>query len=66
MADEKQEAVRAAMPGLPSQVVQMVQSAPADTCGSCAAFNGGRCSYRNVLVAPLDPGCDFYESDEVS
>lgn len=64
VTDQKQEEVRAALPGLPSHVVQMVQSAPADSCGSCAAFSDGRCSFRNVLVALADPACDFYESSE--
>lgn len=65
--DDKQEAIKAAMPGLPSGVVQMVQSVTPDTCGACESFDPdtGRCGARGFVVAARDPACDFYaDKDE--
>lgn len=61
--DEKQEAVKAALPGLPQHVVNMVQSVRPGTCGACAAFDQetGACEARGFRVSPSDPACDFFE-----
>ena len=58
--DKVQQAVAKAMPGLPAQVVAMVEAPRAETCGACEAFDDGRCTFRGLLIARNDPACDFY------
>ena len=52
-------AVAEAMPGLPQGVVNLI-TLPEGTCGRCIAFQEGRCTERNFLVAETAPGCDLY------
>jgi hypothetical protein len=32
----------------------------ASTCGGCLSFNEGRCLERDLIVQPIDPGCDLF------
>lgn len=61
--NKKQEAVQKSMPGLPAQVVQMIQELPAgEVCGRCTAFNAqtGQCAERLLIVSAKDPGCILF------
>jgi hypothetical protein len=62
-----QEAVMKAMPGLPNQVVEMIQDLPAGAiCGNCVAFNRetGLCQERQLTVVARDPGCVLFVQKE--
>lgn len=62
-----QETVRKAMPGLPKQVVEMIQETPqGETCGNCSAFNRqtGQCHERQLVVSFRDPGCPLFVAKE--
>lgn len=48
--------VEAQMPGLPSGVIQMLDTTP-DTCGKCSNFDGQRCLDRALMVSAGDPAC---------
>lgn len=63
---DKQTAIEEAMPGLPQNVVAMIEPLPSGVCGSCTAYDAdaGRCTFRNFLVKPRDPACDMYTQDE--
>jgi len=64
-----QAVVEKAMPGLPKQVVEMVQAIPAgEVCGRCTAFDQktGQCKERLLIVSAKDPGCPiFVQAEEV-
>lgn len=64
--DDKQEAMKEAMPGLPNQVLAMVQTVSPDTCGACGSFDeaSGLCSARGFRVAAKDAACAFFEEKE--
>jgi hypothetical protein len=49
------------MPGLPKQVVAMIDDQPPGTCGSCTAFKDGNCLERHFTVKRLDPACPMYD-----
>lgn len=53
-------AVEAAMPGLPSHVVAMIDQASPGTCGGCAAFSDGQCTERGFGVGGRDTACMLY------
>jgi len=56
-------AVAMNMPGLPTEVVGMMQATPeGEVCGACEAFNAEThmCSYRNMFAQAKDPGCPFF------
>lgn len=60
---ERQEAVKASLPGLPEHVVDLVREAPhGEVCGRCSAYNmdTGECEERHLLVRMNDPGCAFF------
>jgi hypothetical protein len=69
---DKAEAMN--MPGLPANVVQMMDALPpGEVCGRCVSFphpvNGvraphGPCEARNIQVMARDPGCPFFVLDE--
>lgn len=64
---DQQEAVKQAMPGLPDQVITLVRELPAgEVCGRCVSFDPdtSRCTERDLLVRPSDPGCAFFVPDE--
>lgn len=46
-----------AMPGLPADVVKLIDDLPAGVCGRCTAFVDGQCTERHFAVAPKDPAC---------
>jgi len=46
-----------AMPGLPANVVKLIDDLPAGVCGRCTAFVDGQCTERHFSVAPKDPAC---------
>jgi len=55
--------VESSMPGLPKQVVEMIQETPAgEICGNCSAFNKktGQCHERQLIVSMRDPGCPLF------
>lgn len=55
--------VEKTMPGLPKQVIEMVQEIPqGEICGRCAAFNKetGQCKERLLIVSARDPGCALF------
>jgi hypothetical protein len=61
---DRQESIKEAMPGLPEQVLGLVDELPAGTiCGRCSAFDveTSRCSERHLIVRPIDPGCAFFD-----
>lgn len=58
-----QAKVEQRMPGLPKQVLELVQVAPqGEICGRCTAFNRdtGQCSERLLIVSARDPGCALF------
>lgn len=55
---EVARAVEQHMPGLPNQVINMLEEAALpDTCGSCFAMQEGMCTLRGYLVQARDPAC---------
>lgn len=64
---EEKRAEAMGVPGLPAQVVKMVQAAPdsREVCGNCSAYDPDlfRCTERSLRVAPTDPGCELYVRD---
>ncbi len=64
---DKQASVEKAMPGLPNNVLEMIQTLPpGEVCGRCVSFDaeGGRCRERNFEVKASDPGCPVFFLDE--
>jgi hypothetical protein len=62
-SNKTQAIVQKTMPGLPKQVVEMIQETPAgEVCGNCTAFNKktGQCAERQLIVMARDPGCMFF------
>lgn len=69
-ADRRAAAAAAAMPGLPTGVMAMMQTLPAgEVCGRCEAYPidaegnvapAGMCKVRNFIVRARDPGCDLF------
>ncbi|MDR3519024.1 MAG: phage terminase large subunit family protein [Azospirillaceae bacterium] len=55
-----------AMPGLPVQLAQLIDSLPAGVCGRCSAFQGGRCTERGFMVAVRAPGCAMFVASDNS
>jgi hypothetical protein len=49
------------MPGLPASVMRMVDQAPPGTCGRCASFQAGHCTFRDLLVGATDTACMLFE-----
>jgi hypothetical protein len=59
------EKVQAAFPGLPVQIIKMIDAAtPVGTCGACYSFKDGQCTERGLRVGQRDPGCDLYITKE--
>lgn len=61
--NKKQDVVQKSMPGLPKQVLEMIQEIPAgEICGNCTAFNKdtGQCHERQLIVSMRDPGCPLF------
>ena len=66
MKSEKRKEVEAAMPGLPENVLQLVEPIPEGMfCGRCISFDKdeGRCLERGFKVRPADPGCSMFMAD---
>jgi hypothetical protein len=58
-----QAKVEKIMPGLPKQVIELVQEVPqGEICGRCTAFNRdtGQCTERLLIVSARDPGCPLF------
>jgi hypothetical protein len=55
------QSIEASMPGLPKDIVRMVDTLPPGVCGVCSAFKDGHCTERNLTVAALDPGCVMFD-----
>lgn len=53
---------RQTMPGLPQDVLSMMDTLPAGVCGRCSAFKDGRCQDRDFLVGAADPGCALFSA----
>jgi hypothetical protein len=51
------------MPGLPRNVLAMVDAQPPSTCGRCmnASADGRRCELRLLGISSSDASCDLYE-----
>ena len=60
LVTDRARAVEKAMPGLPKEVLAMIDSTPTGTCGRCTAFKAGRCTERELLVGARDPACILY------
>lgn len=61
--EKLQAIVEQTMPGLPKQVVEMVQAVPkGEVCGACVSFDQktGRCKERELVVSARDPGCPLF------
>ncbi len=59
----RQEAVKESLPGLPENVVTLVQDLPpGEVCARCSAFDpeSGMCAERQLLVRGPDPGCILF------
>ena len=59
----KQQMVEKLMPGLPKQVIEMIQEPiKGEICGNCTAFNQqtGQCHERQLIVSMRDPGCPLF------
>jgi hypothetical protein len=66
-ASKLQALVEKRMPGLPKQVVEMIDIPPAnEVCGNCTAFNAqtGQCTERLLIVSARDPGCPLFVAKE--
>lgn len=50
------------MPGLPKHVLNMMDHAPAGTCGRCSGMDAeaGNCTVRGLKVAARDPACPLF------
>lgn len=62
-----QESVKKAMPGLPSNVINMMQDLPqGEICGRCISFNKekGMCEERSLQVGVSDAGCILFMASE--
>lgn len=60
---ERREKVEKSLPGLPEQVLQMVEELPAgEVCGRCLSYDkeAGRCLERDFKVQARDPGCMMF------
>lgn len=60
------EKVERTMPGLPNQVLSMIDDLPQNVCGRCTAYESevGRCKARGFMVKPKDPGCVMFVEGE--
>ncbi|MFA5922579.1 MAG: phage terminase large subunit family protein [Methylococcaceae bacterium] len=58
----KMSNIEITMPGLPKNLVEIINAPLTETCGSCSAYNKvrGKCDHRNLLVRPKDPACLYY------
>nr|WP_281719962.1 phage terminase large subunit family protein [Nitrosomonas nitrosa] len=59
----KQKGVQEAMPGLPEDVVRMIEEKPeGEVCGKCISFNAEKslCEERCVKVSARDVGCALF------
>jgi hypothetical protein len=56
--------VTEAMPGIPENIVRMLDDVPAGTCGRCVSFADGHCSARGLSTRAVDPGCIMLEARE--
>jgi hypothetical protein len=52
------------MPGLPKDVLRMMDNAAPGTCGGCRAFREGECTARGLAVGAADPACVLYDGKE--
>lgn len=59
---EKQKNIEESMPGLPTEVIAMVDDLPAGVCGRCSAYDAedGSCMERGFFVGAKDPGCMLF------
>ncbi len=60
-----QEKVAKANPGLPAEVIALIQDEPGkETCGGCVNMRqpDGWCPARNFFVRKIDPACPLYEA----
>ena len=68
--NDQQEVVAKAMPGLPANVLAMIQTAPPNSCGRCANFDRdavgprGMCAARELMVGRADPQCALFDALE--
>jgi len=65
--ENQQKIVEKGLPGLPNQVVSLLQSLPeGEVCGRCASYDrekGDWCNERGFVVRARDPGCLVYMAD---
>lgn len=58
---EIRSVVEKSLPGLPSNVLRLVDEPPAGyVCGRCSAFKDGHCTERGFSVAAQDAGCHVF------
>jgi hypothetical protein len=56
------QSVEKNMPGLPKDIVRMIDALPPGVCGGCSAFKEGFCTERGFTVGKLDPGCPMFDA----
>jgi hypothetical protein len=61
---DKRDAVDAAMPGLPSGILNAFNIPEGDVCGRCVSFLDGKCVERGFTVRPSDQGCHLFVGDD--
>jgi len=56
---KEQQVAAEAMPGLPVDVLDMIQGLTGEVCGRCESYDKekSKCNSRNLVVRPKDPGC---------
>lgn len=59
---EKREQIDKVLPGLPSQVLNLIEEAEPNTCGACSENRNGNCQARAFSVRPSDPACPMFIS----
>lgn len=61
---ETAKRVAESMPGLPRQVVEILDSLPPGVCGRCSAFVEGQCTARGFSVGEKDAACPLFVAKE--
>lgn len=66
MAENIKKTAEQGMPGLPENVVDMIQLPEGDVCGRCEGYDhdkGHYCKERKFNVRPVDPACFVFVRD---
>ncbi len=60
---EHAKTVVESLPGLPTTVVDIIDTLPLSVCGRCSNFNAEKnyCMARSFNTMPRDPSCELYE-----